>query len=229
MGWDDWVQTLTEGLADGTLDAERPLPEQTIAERLVRAAIRAYRLHPFNDVDAAVVADVAGLPLDAVSRAFPTWDALLLVTYDRWTSMRGSTRRQSPMCTIEHVRQTLAEDVADPGRVRVLAGVINMAGAGTSFAELFRKRYQDYVVMLTVGLQRDLDTGIEAIVVPAERAATQLLAVYEGLQIQMLVRPHLDTLTEFDHAVWALREGWRRRHVPAWDLGSVPTSPILPV
>jgi hypothetical protein len=228
MRCDVRVQTLTEGLADGTLDAEQPLPEQTIAERLVRAAIRAYRLHPFNDVDAAVVADVAGLPLDAVSRAFPTWDALLLVTYDHWTAMRVSTRRRTPTCTIEHVRQMLAEDVADPGRVRVLAGVINMAGAGTSFAELFRKRYQDYVVGLTVGLQRDLDAGIETIVVPAGRAATQLLAVYEGLQIQMLVRPHLDALAEFDHAVRALRSGWGRRHVPAWDLGSVPTSTILP-
>ncbi len=55
------------------------------------------------------------MPLDAVARVFPTWDALLLVTYDRWTQLRGTRRNVQPSCTIEHVRMTLAEDVADPG------------------------------------------------------------------------------------------------------------------
>ncbi|ROP60947.1 MULTISPECIES: hypothetical protein [unclassified Curtobacterium] len=215
-----------------TLTDDTIVDEQTTAERLIRAAIRAYRLHPFNQVDAAVIADVAGLPLDAVARAFPTWDALLLVTYDHWTTLRGSTRLRKPTCTIDHVRMTLAEDVADPGLVRVLAGVINIAGADTTFAGLFRKRYEEYVATLTAGLQRDFDRGAEDFVVPADRAATQLLALYEGLQIQLLVRPHLDVLAEYDHAVHALREGWRRREVPAWDLdlipaSSAPRSPVL--
>lgn len=220
MRWDVRVETLT----DDTI-----VEEQTIAERLIRAAIRAYRLHPFTHVDASVVAEVARVPLDTVTRAFPTWDALLLVTYDYWTDLRGSTRRKQPACTIDHVRMTLAEDVADPGLVRVLAGVINIAGADTRFAELFRKRYEEYVGGLAAGLQRDFDAGTERSVVPASRAATQLLALYEGLQLQMLVRPHVDVLTEYDEAVHGLREGWRRRPVQAWDLDAVPTSPILPV
>lgn len=219
MRWDVRVETLTD---DTIVD------EQTIAERLIRAAIRAYRLHPFTEVDAAVVADIAGVPLDAVARAFPTWDALLLVTYDAWTDLRGSTRRQKPATTIDYVRMTLAEDVADPGLVRVLAGVINIAGADTTFAELFRKRYAEYVGALTAGFQRDFDAGTEDAVVSAEHAATQLLALYQGLQIQLLVRPGLDALAEYDHAVRALRAGWRHRRVPAWDLDGVPTSPVLP-
>ncbi|MEK6309883.1 MAG: hypothetical protein V4755_04175 [Curtobacterium sp.] len=192
--------------------------EQSLAERIVRGAIRAYRLHTFDQVDAAVVAEVAGVPLDAVARVFPTWDALLLVTYDRWTQLRGTRRSVQPSCTIEHVRMTLAEDVADPGLVRVLAGVINIAAAETGFAELFRKRFEEYVGELTAGLQRDFDSETERSVVPADVAATQLLAVYEGLQIQMLVRPHVDVLVEFDRAVRTLRQGWREREVPAWDL-----------
>lgn len=201
--------------------------EQSLAERIVRGAIRAYRLHPFDQVDATVVADVAGVPVEAVARVFPTWDALLLVTYDRWTQLRGTRRNVQPTCTIEHVRMTLAEDVADPGLVRVLAGVINVAAAETGFAELFRKRFEEYVGQLTTGLQRDFDAETERSVVPADVAATQLLAVYEGLQIQMLVRPHVDVLVEYDRAVRTLRQGWRERAVPAWDL-DVPSAAAAP-
>lgn len=220
MGCDVLVETLT----DDTI-----VEEQTIAERLTRAAIRAYRMYAFTDVDAAVVAEVAGVTLEDVHRAFPSWDALLLVTYDYWVQLRGSTRRRKASCAIEHVRMTLAEDVADPGLVRVLAGVINIAGAETSFAELFRKRYEEYATELATALRRDFDTGVEQSVVTAERAATQLLALYEGFQIQLLVRPGVDVLAEWDEAVRGLREGWRKpRPMPAWDLDSVPTSPILP-
>jgi len=195
--------------------------EQSLAERIVRGAIRAYRLHPFDSVDASVVAEVAGIEIDVVQRLFPTWDALLLVTYDRWTQLRGTRRTKQPTCTIDHVRMTLAEDVADPGLVRVLAGVITIAAADTGFAELFRKRFEEYVEQLSAGLQRDVDAGSERLAIPAYQAATQLLAVYEGLQIQMLVRPHIDVLVEFDRSVRTLRQGWREREVPAWDLDEV--------
>ncbi|MET3449914.1 MULTISPECIES: TetR family transcriptional regulator C-terminal domain-containing protein [Curtobacterium] len=195
--------------------------EQSLAERIVRGAIRAYRLHPFDSVDASVVAEVAGIEVDVVERLFPTWDALLLVTYDRWTQLRGTRRKNPPSCTIEYVRMTLAEDVADPGLVRVLAGVITIAAADTGFAELFRKRFEEYVEQLSAGLQRDVDAGSERLAIPAYQAATQLLAVYEGLQIQMLVRPHIDVLVEFDRSVRTLRQGWREREVPAWDLDEV--------
>lgn len=195
--------------------------EQSIAERIVRGAIRAYRLHPFDTVDAAVVAEVAGVAPDVVDRLFPTWDALLLVTYDRWTQLRGTRRKNPPSCTIAYLRTTLAEDVADPGLVRVLAGVITIAASDTRFAELFRKRFEEYAEQLESGLQRDVDAGNEQLSIPTHQAATQLLAVYEGLQIQMLVRPHLDVLVEYDRAVRTLRQGWREREVPAWDLDEV--------
>jgi AcrR family transcriptional regulator len=195
--------------------------EQSLAERIVRGAIRAYRLHPFDSVDAGVVAEVAGIDVTTVERLFPTWDALLLVTYDRWTQLRGTRRKNPPTCTIEHVRMTLAEDVADPGLVRVLAGVITIAAADTGFAELFRKRFEEYAEQLASGLERDVESGSERLAIPAYQAATQLLAVYEGLQIQMLVRPHIDVLVEFDRAVRTLRQGWREREVRAWDLDEV--------
>ncbi|MBT2503570.1 hypothetical protein [Curtobacterium sp. ISL-83] len=200
---------------------ERFEDEQSLAERIVRGAIRAYRLHPFESVDAAVVAEVASVPVETVVRLFPTWDALLLVTYDRWAQLRGSRRNTPPTCTIDQVRMTLAEDLADPGLVRVLAGVITIAASDGGFAELFRKRFEDYVAQLTVGLQRDLDAAVEQSSIPAYQAATQLAAMYQGLQIQMLVRPHLDVIVEYDRAARTLRQGWRQTDVTAWDLDEV--------
>ena len=190
----------------------------SLAERIVRGAIRAYRLHPYHDVDAEVVAETCGVAPRDVHRLFPTWDALLPVTYDRWTQLRGTRRATVPTCTVDHVRMTLAEDIADPGLVRVLAGVVTIAASERDFAELFRKRFEEHVEEVTVGLQHDVDAGVEHIGIPAYQAATQLLAVQEGLQVQMLVRPYLDVLVEFDRAVRTLRQGWREPEHASWDL-----------
>ncbi len=204
-----------------TLHDARAEDDQSLAERTVRGAIRAYRLHSFNEVDAAVVAEVSCVPLETVERLFPAWDALLLVTYDRWTQLRGTRRQAPPVCTIDHVRMTLAEDVADPGLVRLLAGVVTIASSESRFADLFRKRFEEYVEELACGLQQDFDRGTEESVIPAHQAATQLLAVYEGMQIQMLVRPYVDVLVEFDRAVHTLRQGWRQREVHSWEIEAI--------
>jgi hypothetical protein len=192
--------------------------DQQIAERVVRAAIEAFRMHPFHDVDPAVVAELALVSRAEVERAFPMWDALLMVTYDRWVELRAAQRTERPPTTLDHVRLTLQEDLADPGLVRVLAGVINVAGANTVFAELFRKRYAEYHEALTQSLRHDFESGAETAAVAPEHAATQLLALYEGFQIQILVRPDVDVLAEYDRAVQTLRQGWGARPVQTWDL-----------
>lgn len=194
--------------------------EEALAERIVRGAIRAYRLYAFEMVDAVVVADTCGVRPEDVDRLFPSWDGLLLVTYDRWIQLRG-TGRSAPATTVDHVRTTLAEDVADPGLVRLMAGVLTIAAADGDFAELFRKRFEEFVEELTRGLEADVRAGTERLGIPAHQAATQLLAVYEGLQIQMLVRPYLDVLVEYDRSVRTLRLGWREQETAAWDLDEV--------
>ncbi|MGW8432352.1 TetR family transcriptional regulator C-terminal domain-containing protein [Curtobacterium citreum] len=194
--------------------------EEALAERIVRGAIRAYRLYAFEMVDAVVVADTCGVRPEDVDRLFPSWDGLLLVTYDRWIQLRG-TGRSTPATTVDHVRTTLAEDVADPGLVRLMADVLTIAAADGDFAELFRKRFEEFVEELTRGLEADVRAGTERLGIPAHQAATQLLAVYEGLQIQMLVRPYLDVLVEYDRSVRTLRLGWREQETAAWDLDEV--------
>ncbi|QSB22991.1 hypothetical protein [Curtobacterium sp. 24E2] len=96
--------------------------------------------------------------------------------------------------------------------------MITVASSESGFAELFRKRFDEYVEQLSNGLQRDFDNGTEESAIPAYQAATQLLAVYEGLQIQMLVRPHIDVMVEFDRSVRTLRQGWKQHELPSWDL-----------
>lgn len=203
------------------LHADRTEDDQSLVERIVRGAIRAYRLHPFADVDDRAVAEVSGVPIDDVRRLFPTWEALLLVAYERWAELRVSRRKTPPSCTIDRLRRTLAEDVADPGFIRVSIGVVNFAGSDSPFADVFQRHFEEYAEQLAAGLQNDFDRSVEQSMVPAHQAATQLLAVYQGLQIQMLVRPHIDVLVEYDRAVRTLRQGWRKREVPSWDRDEV--------
>lgn len=192
-----------------------------VAERIVRGAIDALRTHPFNRVDRAVVAATAGVDETEVERLFPTWKSLLLVTYDRWIELRGNTRHgQRPASTVDYVRMTLVEDVHDPGLVRVMAGAINIAAAGDdAFSDMFRRRHTDFHAYMTVALAKDFEAGREVCAISASEAATQLLAMYEGLQIQMLVRRDVDIVAEFDSAAETLRRGWRRGSGGAWDLG----------
>lgn len=189
-----------------------------VTERIIRGAIDAYRALPFGDVDAAAVARAAGVEEAQVVAAFPNWHALLIVTYDRWVELRGATRREQPTNTIEFVRMTLTEDVADPGLIRILAGAINIAASDTPFSAMFRQRWEEYYAAMAMGLARDFGTGVFTSVVPPEQAATQLLALYEGLQMQMLVRPHIDVVQQYDFATKALLEGWSRQQPPSWDL-----------
>lgn len=192
--------------------------EHVAAERIVRGAIDAYRALAFHDVDADAVAVRAGVSAEQVTRAFPNWDALLLVTYDRWVELRATNRREHPADTLAYVRMILSEDVADPGLVRILAAAINIAAADSPFAALFRQRYEEFYLAMVMGLTRDFAAAAEPSVVGPEHAATQLLALYEGLQLQMLVRPHIDVVQQYDVAAKALRAGWSHQQPQAWDL-----------
>lgn len=51
------------------------------------------------------------------------------------------------------------------------------------------------------------------------RGAEQLIALYEGLQMQSMVRPGMDLLEAYDPAITRLRAGWSQAYVaPVWDL-----------
>lgn len=204
-----------------TASADRLSDDTLVAERIVRGAIEAFRTHAFHLVSASVVGETSGLDCATVTRLFPTWEALLLVTYDRWTELRAQGRRgEQPSCTIDHVRMTLLEDIHDPGLVRLMAGLINYAAAGDNvFSDLFRRRFAEYHAIVAYGLGQDFASGREVSVVDPSDAATQLLALYEGLQIHLLVRPQVDMVDEYDHAVETLRHGWRRGSGGSWDLG----------
>jgi AcrR family transcriptional regulator len=195
--------------------------EGLVVDRIVLGTIEAYRTLAFHEVDIAAVARTSGVDAGMVTRFFPRWDALLLVVYDRWTQLRGQARagRPQPTGTLDYVRMTLREDIEDPGLVRVMAGAINFASTGQgTFSDLFQRRYAEYHQQLTYGLHMDFEAGREISVIPPAQAATQVLALYEGLQIQMLVRSGFDAVAEWDQTVRTLRDGWRRRPLQAWDL-----------
>lgn len=70
-------------------------------------------------------------------------------------------------------------------------------------------------------LSEDIRRGREPETMEPGRGAEQLIALYEGLQLQSMVRPGMNLLDAYDRAVTRLRDGWSKAYTPpVWDLTS---------
>ena len=71
-------------------------------------------------------------------------------------------------------------------------------------------------------LEKDIHAGREPDTMQPIRGAEQLIALYEGLQLQSMVRPGMDLLDAYDRAVTRMRDGWARTYTPPiWNLDTV--------
>jgi AcrR family transcriptional regulator len=192
---------------------------------IVDAMIRVLRANALHEVSYEHVATEAGRPLDVVTEVFPTWDGLLLATIDQWNDQR--TTVLLPVAersgTIVFLRAIVRANVADPSLMRFLTSTLNIAATPHHpLAPMLHLRWRRFHGFVLAALQRDVELGREPHTMEPARGAEQLLATYEGLQLQSMVRPEMDLLESFDRAVTRLREGWSREYVPpVWDLESV--------
>jgi hypothetical protein len=67
-------------------------------------------------------------------------------------------------------------------------------------------------------LTRDVALRREPTALDPHLGAEQLVAVYEGLQLQSLMRPEMDLLDAFDRTVERLRIGWAEMPSHVWEL-----------
>ncbi len=192
---------------------------------IVDAMIRVLRANALHEVSYEHVATEAGRPLDVVTEVFPTWDGLLLATIDQWNDQR--TTELLPIAersgTIVFLRAIVRANVADPSLMRFLTSMLNIAATPHHpLAPMLHLRWRRFHAFVLAALQRDVELGREPHTMEPARGAEQLLATYEGLQLQSMVRPEMDLLESFDRAVTRLREGWSREYVPpVWDLEAV--------
>jgi AcrR family transcriptional regulator len=189
----------------------------------VRAAIRSFRERAFHEVTLETVADGAGLQLAAVRARFPTWDDLVVATVQVWNAERMAAA--VPLAEQEgaagFLRALVRANLEDPSLVRLLTAVVNIAATpGHPMAEALQKQWIRFHTLVERAIARDVAVGREPDGLDPARGAEQLVALYEGLQLQAMVRPGMNLLDAWDHAVARLRDGWSQTAAAAhvWEI-----------
>lgn len=193
-----------------------PTTDAALRAQIVAGAISAYRVGDFHRVGPDDVAAHAGVPVAELQRVYPVWALLVVAVMDRWVD--GSRRALWPIAehegAVAYLRARLVAGVEDPAlvrlRVAVLSATSNPDHAATGW---FRTQYARTFEDVTIALARDVVAGREPRGASPRHAAEQLLALYEGLQLQSVIRDDGDPLAGYDRAVARMRAGWAAARV----------------
>ncbi|PZE37054.1 hypothetical protein DEJ31_07965 [Curtobacterium sp. MCPF17_031] len=188
-----------------------PAPDADLRPRIVQAAIEAFRRSDFHAVGPAEVAALADVTADDVTAAYPVWELLVVAVMNRWDN--GDRAALWPIAeqhgAAAYLRARLESGLADPGLVRIRIATLSAASAPTHpAAGWFRTQYVHAFEDITLALVRDVVAGREPRGTSPRHAAEQLVALYEGLQVQSLMRDDNDLLSGWDRAVARMRAGW---------------------
>ena len=193
--------------------------------RIVEGMIGVLRTTAFHEVTFATVGAALGLTADDVRSHFPSWDGLVLVTIDRWNEQRTGPLRQlaEDRGAVLFLRAIVRANVEDPALMRFLTATLNIAATpGHPLAVPLQRRWHQFQLLVQQSLVKDIEVGREPATMRPERGAEQLVALYEGLQVQSMVRPQMNVLEAYDRAVTRLREGWKVVYIPpVWDVGGL--------
>jgi AcrR family transcriptional regulator len=195
--------------------ARTPEAIATDAERraeLADAAIWVFRARDFHTIGFADVADATGATEQELRRLFPIWELLLVAVADRWSGTRR--RMLAPVAetegTVAYLRALLEAAESDRGYIRMRFALLSAASAPDHAASgWFRRSYAAMYEDVTLALAKDVIAKREPKTMLPRHAAEQLLALYEGLQLQSMLRDDTDLLPAFDRAVTRMRAGWK--------------------
>jgi AcrR family transcriptional regulator len=209
-GPDDSMSTLDTTSTDAP-NADDQRHGVMLRTRIVDAVIEIIRTTGNLTPDSASVAEVAGVDADLVQQYFPTFESLAAVVINRWHE-----GRLGPLLPIAHSQGAAAFlgrlieiNVADPRMMRLLISSLILGSDRTNpAASFYRHQYDSFYRTLRDLIVRDVEAGREPAGTDPGRAAEQLLALYEGLQIQAMLRDGLVVGAAFDKAAARLRAGW---------------------
>lgn len=195
-----------------------PESDVDLRARIVTGAIEAYRAADFHTVGPAEVAASAGVTEAEVRRAYPTWDLLVVAVMDRWNN--GNRRALWVVAersgAAAYLRARLEAGRDDPALVRLRIALLSAASSPEHpAAGYFRGQYTHAFEDITLALVRDVVAGREPRGTSVRHAAEQLVALYEGLQLQSMLRDDAEPLSGFDRAVARMRVGWAAANVSA--------------
>lgn len=156
---------------------------------------RGYRQGSLKDVAAAV-----GLTVQGVLHHFPTKQQLLMATLEHRTAIRSTTMAaiREADGVVAVMRYLLADNLANPGLMRLIVTVSAEATDPDHPAHgYFVRRYRIVHDDLRSAFAAEQEHGRGPALDP-DAAASLLVAIADGLQLQLLLRPELDLLAEFD-------------------------------
>lgn len=214
------VTTAPHELVPNTVSPTGPVRASGDAEtrvRIVEAAIAVFRRYAFHTATTDNVAATAGLSVAEVEHAFPTWESLLVATIDRWNAQR--MRPILPLAehhgAVVFLRGIVQANVQDSSLMRLLSATANIAATPNHpMAPFLHQEWARFHMLVIRQLEKDILAGREPDTMQPIRGAEQLIALYEGLQLQSMVRPGMDLLDAYDRAVTRLRDGWARIYTP---------------
>lgn len=187
---------------------------------VVDATIRVLRRRGYHEASFDDVALELGAEVTDVTQHFPAWDGLVIATMERWMSGREASLWSVALTdgAISFLRELVKVNVDDPALTRlqfaILAAASNQNHSGHSY---IRQQYLTLFEYVQHALTRDIKVGREPQTMQPAQGAEQLLALYEGLQVQALMRS-FDLLEAFDRGANRLRHSWAEENT-APDLG----------
>ena len=184
---------------------------------IVGATVDLLRDVPFHEARPEQVAERMGITLTELELHFPSWDGLVLAAVDRWNGgrMEEVAAEVGDAATVDLLRAIVASNAEDPALMRLLVALLSVAGnPAHPMATYLRSRYQLFFSQIKRGLERDVAVGRAPHTMDPRRGAEQLIALYEGLQLQALLRADMDLVQAFDRAVARLEAGWMERYQP---------------
>jgi len=194
------------------------MPDAALRARIVSGAADAFRDGDFHSVGPDDVARCAEVTVDEVHRVFPSWDLLVVAVVDRWTkagreALRGVAEAQG---AVAYLRARLERGQQHPALVRLRVALLSATSTpGHAASGWFRQQYTALFEDVTLALVRDVVAGRESRGAAPRHAAEQLVALFEGLQLQAMLRDDADLLAGWDRAVARMRAGWAATAVAA--------------
>jgi DNA-binding transcriptional regulator YbjK len=194
--------------------------EQAERGRVIAGAVQAARRDGFGTIDYFVVARAANVEVWMVKKLFPTWDSLVVAAASHWIE---AGRRQSRVIAetkgaVQYLRHLLRLGQLDPAMMRARIHLMSTAcSAPDTDAGWYREQYAQLLQDTTLFLTRDMVTGREPRSMAPRHAAKQLVALYDGLQLQFLLTVEPDLLGTWDRAVARMRSGWSDEYAKPGD------------
>jgi AcrR family transcriptional regulator len=178
---------------------------------IVEATIAVFTRLGYRATSVDDVADEMNVPTDVILHEFPSWSGLVLAVIDRWNRRRFERvfAVAAGRGTITTLRTLVAYNVAEPALMHLLVALANEAAdPGHPAARFFQERYQDFHVTIQQGLRADVENGIAPADLDPSAVADQLVALYEGLQLQAMLRPSFDLGVAFNRAMDYFTDTW---------------------